>query len=131
MEAAKNNLNTFRVLYLVKGILTLCFSIVFIIYGCLGFLIGAMAENSDTNTELPFNFGWIFAIIGGIGLLFCITIGVLTLLASKYIKNLKNYNFIFVIAVVNCLTGILGIVLGIFTLIEMSKPEIKTLFNKA
>ncbi|MBB5269378.1 hypothetical protein [Algibacter amylolyticus] len=90
-----------------------------------------MAENSDTNTELPFNFGWIFAIIGGIGLLFCITIGVLTLLASKYIKNLKNYNFVFVIAVVNCLTGILGIVLGIFTLIELSKPEIKTLFNKA
>ncbi|WP_396601710.1 hypothetical protein [Algibacter sp. R77976] len=124
-------MNTFRTLYLVKGILTLCFSIFFILYGCIGLFFGAVAQNADTNAELPFNFGWIFVIIGGIGLVLCVTIGILTLLVSKYIKALKNYNFIFVMAIINCLTGILGIVLGVFTIIELSKPEIKKLFNKA
>ncbi len=131
MQNITNNLNTFRILYLVKGILTLCFSIFFILYGCMGFIFGAIAENQDTHTDLPFNFGWIFAIIGGIGLIFCITFGILTLLASKYLKEVKNYNFIFVVAILNCLTGVLGILLGVFTLVELTKPEIKTLFNKS
>ncbi len=60
-----------------------------------------------------------------------ISLGILNLLASKYIKETKNYNFIFAVAVVNCLTGILGILLGVFTLIELTKPEIKPLFNKS
>ncbi|WP_298494497.1 hypothetical protein [uncultured Algibacter sp.] len=130
MESTSNNLNTFRILYLVKGILTLCFSIFFILYGAMGFIFGAIAENTETNTELPFNFGWIFVIIGGVGLFFCITFGILTLLASKYFKQVKNYNFIFAIAILNCLTGILGILLGVFTLVELTKPEVKALFNK-
>ena len=130
MTQKHNNLNTFRILFLVKGILTLCLSIFFILYGCMGFLFSSIAENNEAHTEMPFNFGWIFIIIGGVGLLFCITLGILTLLASKYLKDIKNYNFIFVIAIINCLTGILGIVLGVFTLIELTKPEVKKLFNK-
>lgn len=125
-----NNLNTFRILFLVKGVLTLCLSLFFIIYASIGYIIGAVIENNETNTQLPFNFGWIFIIIGGLGMLFCITLGVLTLLTSKYIRVLKNYNFIFAMAILNCLTGILGIVLGVFTLIELTKPEVKKLFNK-
>ena len=96
----------------------------------MGFIFSSVVDNADTNAELPFNFGWIFIIIGGIGLIFCIAIGVLTLLASKYLKEVKNYNFIFAMAIVNCLTGILGILLGVFTLVELTKPEIKKLFNK-
>lgn len=125
-----NNLYTFRILFLVKGVLTLCLSLFFIIYASIGYIIGAVIENNETNTQLPFNFGWIFIIIGGLGMLFCITLGVLTLLTSKYIRVLKNYNFIFAMAILNCLTGILGIVLGVFTLIELTKPEVKKLFNK-
>lgn len=130
MAQLQNNLNTFRVLFLVKGVLNLCLSILFIFYGCIGFILGAIIDTNETSTHLAFNLGWIFIAIGGIGLFFCIVLGVITLLASKYLKDIKNYNFIFVIAIINCLTGILGIVLGVFTLIELTKPEVKRLFNK-
>ncbi|GGD25855.1 hypothetical protein GCM10011368_29850 [Hyunsoonleella pacifica] len=100
------------------------------LYAGMGFFFNQVIEHSQQNTELPFNFGWIFTIIGGIGIVFCIVLGILNLLASKYIKDLKNYNFIFGLAIVNCLTGILGILLGVFTLIELTKPDIKALFNK-
>jgi hypothetical protein len=131
MTQQSNNLDTFKTLFLVKGILTLCFSLFFIFYGCIGFIFTSIIENNETNTELPFNFGWVFVVFGSIGLLLCITLGILTLLASKYIKDIKNYNFIFAISIINCITGILGIVLGIFTIIELTKPDVKKLFNKA
>lgn len=130
MQTKPNNLNTFRILYLIKGILTMCFSLFFMLYAGMGFFFNQVIEHSQQDTELPFNFGWIFTIIGGIGILFCIILGILNLMASKYIKEQKNYNFIFGLAIVNCLTGILGILLGVFTLIELTKPDIKALFNK-
>lgn len=130
MQTKTNNLNTFRILYIIKGILTLCFSLFFIFYACMGLVFNTAITHSPNSPELPFNFGWIFVIIGAIGLIFCVTFGVLTLLASKYIKEVKNYNFIFAIAVINCLTGVLGILLGVFTLVELTKPEVKQLFGK-
>lgn len=126
---APNNLNTFSILFLVKGILTLCFSIFFIFYIGMGFFFGTIIE-LDPTENLPFNPGILFVIIGGIGLVITITAGILTLLASRYLKAAKHYNFIFAMAIFNCLTGVLGILLGVFTIIELTKPEIKTLFQK-
>jgi hypothetical protein len=122
-----NNLNTFRILFLVYGILTIAFSLFFLLYAGFGLFIGDIIEK-ETHHELPFNPASIFTIIGGIGFVFAVTVGILTIIASNYIKAFKNYNFIFGMAVVNCLTGILGILLGVFTLIELSKPETKSLF---
>ena len=139
MQTTPQNLNTFRILFLVKGILTLSFSIFFIIYGLFGFLFMKSIEVNDNYDGMPFSLdlilfttlGTIMMVIAAIGFLFSIIIGILTLLASKYLKEIKNYNFIFAIAIINCITGILGIILGVFTLVELTKPEVKKLFKKA
>ncbi|MFY0604257.1 MAG: hypothetical protein JXQ93_09920 [Flavobacteriaceae bacterium] len=126
----QNNLGTFRILFLVKGILTLLASLLFLGYAFIGYFINDFSEFSENSENIPFNPSIIFAIIGGIGFVITIAFGILTLYASKYLKELKNYNFIFVVAILNCLTGILGILLGVFTLIEINKPEVKELFQK-
>ena len=131
METRSNNLSLFKTLYLVKGILTLCFSLFFVLYCAMGLFFNSIFDANNTHNEIPFNMGLIFIIIGAIGLVFCVTIGILTLMASNYLKKVKNYNFIFVVAILNCLTGILGILLGVFTLIELNKADVKQLFNKA
>lgn len=130
MHNKTNNLNTFRILYLVKGILTMGFSLFFMLYVGMGFFFSKAVEYSEQDANLPFNIGWIFGIIGSIGILICIILGILNLLVSKYLKTITRYNYIFAVAVVNCLTGVLGILLGVFTLIELTKPEIKALFSK-
>lgn len=127
-NANLNNLNTFRTLYLVKGILTLCFSLFFFFYAGMGMFFGTIIE-LDPTQNTPFNPGIIFIVIGVIGIIFCVALGILLLMVPKYIRELRNYNFIFAMAIVNCLTGILGILLGVFTLIELSKPEVKALFD--
>ena len=124
-----NNLDTLATLHLVKAILTLLFSFFFLLYMFMGKILSHI-PNTDVQTEAPFNISLIFVIIGGIGLFFCLLFGVMNLLSYSYIKERKNYNFVFANAVINCLTGILGILLGVFTLIEINKPQIKDLFYK-
>ncbi len=124
-----NNLNLFGIFFLIKGILNLLFTLFFAAYVFLGMFVMNVGFHEHGET-LPFNPGWIFMVIGCIGAFFAMVLGVITLLASKYIKEAKNYNFILVVAVLNCLTGVLGILLGVFTIIELNKPEVRTLFNK-
>ncbi len=131
MENLTHNLNIFKTLFLVKGILNLLMALFFICYALFGGYIVNMAGSGGDLDNMTFNPAIIFFIIGGVGFVIASVMGVLTLLASKYINEVRNYNFIFVIAILNCLTGILGILLGVFTIIELNKPHIKTLFNKS
>jgi hypothetical protein len=98
------------------------------LYAGLGFFVTSAIELDQSN-DVPFNPGIIIIIIGVIGIIISVAIGILTILASNYLKAVKNYNFIFAMAIVSCLTGILGILLGVFTLVELSKPEVKQLFE--
>jgi hypothetical protein len=123
----KNNLNTFRTLFLVKGILNLCFSLFPLIYLFVGLFI---LNNVSVDDNMLFNPGLIFVVVGIVGFLVLVTIGIITLVASKYIKLETHYKFIFVASIITALTGVLGILLCIFTLIELSKPEVKALFIK-
>ncbi len=128
MNDPAKNLNTFRILFLIKGILTLCLSLFFLLYAGMGAVFTNIDEFSKVSQ--PFNPGYIFIIIGVVGTIFSVALGTLALLASKYIKEQKNYNFIFVVAIVNAISGVLGILLAVFTLIELSKSEVKALFGK-
>lgn len=123
-----NNLNLFRIFYIIKGILNLIFTLFFAAYVLIGTYIMNLGFHEHDNA-MWFNPGWIFMIIGSIGAFFSLILGLVTLLAAKYLKDIKNYNFILVVAILNCLTGVLGILLGVFTIIELNKPEVKTLFN--
>jgi len=131
--APVDNLNTFSILHLVKGILTLFFSLFFLFYAFMGGFFRTIFENEahlHNNPEMPFNPGNIFIIIGVIGFIITVVMGILTLLTAKYIKARRNYTFIFVMSIINCLSVPLGTLLGIFTIIEINKPHIKAQFDK-
>ncbi|WP_244895661.1 hypothetical protein [Nonlabens tegetincola] len=122
----QDQVNLFSTLFLVKGILNLLLSLLFLIYIGLGsFMTFIPIENQET----PFNPGIIFTAVGIIGLVICIVFGILTIKASNNLKKRKGYTFIIVMAVLNALTGVLGILLCVFTIIEISKPHIKTTFE--
>jgi len=129
--APVDNLNTFSILHLVKGILTLLFSLFFLFYAFIGGFLSTILEHKVLeNPEMPFNPGNIFIIIGVIGFIITVVMGILILLTAKYIKARRNYTFIFVMSIINCLSVPLGTLLGIFTIIEINKPHIKAQFDK-
>lgn len=132
MADKKNNLELFSVLHIVKGILTILMSFIFLAYAGMGIFFGEIMEQQDpaAMNEMPFNPGSIFMVFGGAGFLFFLALGIVTLMAAGKLKKRKGRNFIFAISIMNCLTGILGILLGVFTIIEINKKEVKDLFDQ-
>ena len=133
MHPGTKNLNTFRTLFLIKGILNLVAILFFAIYAVMGMFMSRTVEfvqNIDPNaSDLPVNPGSIFIWIGVIGILVCGVIGTLLLVATKNWSNRYNRKFIQIVAGINCITGLLGILLCIFTIIELGKPEVKAVFD--
>ena len=127
MNSEDHNLGIFKILYIIKGIITLAFSILPILYIFLGVFISQKGDMSEDESHFA---GIFILLIGVVVFLFLLILGILTLLTAKYLGEKKNYDFIFVMAILNCLTGILGIILGIFTIIELTKPQVKRLFGK-
>src|SRR5437016_647423 len=55
---------------------------------------------------------------------------IVSYLAGKFIKQRKHYVFCIVIACINCLNIPLGTALGVFTIVVLSRTEVKELFGK-
>ena len=127
MNTEDHNLRIFKILYIIKGIITLAFSVLPLLYIFLGLFIFQKDELPEEHNQIG---GALIMFIGITVFLFLLVLGILTLLTAKYLGEKKNYDFIFVMAILNCLTGILGIILGIFTIIELNKPVVKRLFGK-
>ena len=133
MEASKvepgRNLETYRILFVIKGVLNLLISLFGLVYVVMGFIIPTPTM-IDFPGYSPFNImSIILVVFGSIFILFAILMAVLTFLGAKYIGERRNATFIIVVSIINCLTGVLGIVLGILTIIELQKPEVRALFE--
>jgi putative copper export protein len=127
MNTEDHNLGIYRILYIIKGVFTLLFSLLPLIYISIASFVFNNAELPEDQAHLG---TMLMMTLGIVVFLFLLALGILTLLTAKYLGEKRNYDFIFVMAIVNCLTGILGIILGIFTILELNKPHVKRLFGK-
>lgn len=133
MNRGTKNLNTYRILYLIKGILNLVGILIFLFYAMIGAftssLIKKVSHTDPTMGDIPVDPGQIFITIGIVGMIICAIVGTMLLLATKHWRNRTNRKFITIAAGINCLTGLLGILLCIFTVVELGKPEVKAVFD--
>jgi ABC-type Fe3+ transport system permease subunit len=128
LRRSENNLNTLVVLHYVKAGLNVLAILFFALYIGLGlFMSNTMSH--EIGNDLQYFPAKIFITIGIVGVFICVIVGILDLLAAKYIKQRKNHTFIIVVAAIHCISGLLGIGIGIFTIIELTKPEVKRLFD--
>lgn len=127
-----NNLNLLRILFIVKACFNFLGMLFFVLYAFMGSFLNMMVsnlpENRGAEEHFPEPLFWVFFIIGSVGALICLVFGILTIMGASRIKSHRSYNFIFAVGIINCFTGMLGIALGVFTFIELSKPEVKALF---
>ncbi|ARN76965.1 hypothetical protein BST97_02530 [Nonlabens spongiae] len=126
---AHNNLNTLATMHLIYGILSSLSSLFFIFYIFMGAALSDQIMRDSSSTP-PFDVSVIFIIIGSVGIFFCILKAIFNFLSSSYLRKAKNFNFVFATEIINCISGVLGIVLGIFTFVEIHKPHVKELFHR-
>ncbi|QYY36842.1 hypothetical protein [Ruficoccus sp. ZRK36] len=133
-------------MHIVAGILFIlisCLPLLFILSGS-ALLAGGVAIAVDEAARnmppgsgdpailaiLPTIFGGFFATLIVVGLLFNVAIGVGIIISGRFLRQHRHYIFSFVVACLLCTSVPLGTILGIFTIVVLSRDSVKRLYGQ-
>ncbi len=131
-EQDNEHLRLLSVFHYVVGGLMALFSLFPIIHVCIGIFMLTHPGRFNQGAPPPFPVEWIgllFAVIGGLIILCGWALAGLTVFSGRSLARHRHYLFCMVIAGVNCMFVPLGTVLGVFTLLVLLRPSVKTLFT--
>jgi hypothetical protein len=127
MTEDEKNLDLLAIFHYVVGGFTAffaCFPLLHVIFG----LIMLLAD-FGTSTPPPPVLGWVFVILGGLFVLCGWALAVAILVAGRKLQKRKSRTYCLVVGGLECLLMPLGTVLGVFTLIVLTKESVKALFG--
>jgi hypothetical protein len=112
--------------YIVGALAALfsCFALMYVGFGCLILYTPATQGNPP-----PAFMGWFMIAFGAVFLLSGEAMAACILLAGRFIRRRQRYWFVFVNACVQCLFMPFGTILGVFTVIVLSRGSVKELFG--
>ncbi len=116
--------------YVVGGIAVFfaCLPLLHLTIG-LAFLFGGFEQfGAEGAEEVPTFIGVLFAIIGGIFFLFGQACAWCLIYSGRQIAQRKKHTFSFIIACVSCMFFPFGTILGVFTIIVLSRDSVKMLY---
>jgi len=119
--------------YIVAG-LAAFFALFPLLYAGMGafFIWAARHPNTGQTGEPPPEvLGWIFISGGSLFFLLGLTTAICILIAGRCLATRRHYLFAFVIACVECIFMPFGTVLGVFTIIVLSRESVKAFFSTA
>ncbi|PYL09937.1 MAG: hypothetical protein DME33_02780 [Verrucomicrobia bacterium] len=116
--------------YVVAGLAAL-FSFFPLLYSAMGgFILYAAHHPGPHNQETPPAFlAWILIVMGALFFLAGLTMAMCILIAGRSLARQRHYWFAFVIACIECIFMPFGTILGVFTIIVLSRESVKTLFS--
>ena len=128
-----DHLRLLSIFHYVVGALTIALSLIWVIYLILGILMITSPEiivSTGKSAEPPPEFvGWLFSGIGTALVLIGTTFGILVIISGRNLSKRIRYTFCMVIAAVLCIFMPFGTILGIFTLVTLSRSSVRELFD--
>ena len=114
--------------YVCGGIMavTSLFPIFHVVIGIL--MVTGSFDNGDGVPPPPF-VGILFAVVGLMAILIGMTIAISAILTGRFLARRKRYIFCLVVGGVSCLFAPIGTLLGVFTIIVLSRDSVKALFG--
>jgi hypothetical protein len=119
--------------YVVAGLGALCsfFPLLYTTIGAI-FIFTARHGTAKPGEELPPEFlGWIFAVIGSVLFLIGLAMAICILIAGRSLAHCKRYSFALVMACIECVFIPFGTILGVFTIVVLSRESVRALFSTA
>jgi hypothetical protein len=119
--------------YVVAGLAAL-FSFFPLLYTTVGaiFIFAARHGTAKPGEDLPPEFlGWIFAVLGSLLFLTGIAMAICILIAGRSLALRKRYSFVLVMACIECVFIPFGTILGVFTIVVLSRESVRGLFSTA
>ncbi|MEO0796530.1 MAG: hypothetical protein AAFX93_15275 [Verrucomicrobiota bacterium] len=117
--------------YAIGGVMVLfaCMPLMHMFIG-LSIVFGGDEFFPDAEGQPPPFIGWFFFIIGLLFFLLGQAIAISVIISGRFIKRRKNYLFSFVLACIVCAFVPFGTVLGVFTIIVLSRDSVKNLYGR-
>ena len=126
----EQHLRLLSIFHYVLGSLTALFACFPLIHVAIG-LAMVFAPHSMSNRpggEPPEFVGWLFTCFGAGMFLAGLAVAVCIVLAGRFIAQRRRYWFIFILACFQCTIFPFGTVLGVFTILVLSRQGVKSLF---
>ncbi len=121
--------------YVLAGI-TALFALFPILHLAMGvwMVSGGFPEQAPKPGEPPMSpemFGWFFVGIASVLIAFGMTLAALLAVAGRRLKQRRSHTFCLVVAGLTCMNMPLGTVLGVFTLVVLTRPGVREAFERA
>src|SRR5436189_4505705 len=132
MNRDKEHLQLLAIFHYVVAGLAALFSFFPLLYTTVGaiFIFAARHGTAKPGEDLPPEFlGWIFAVLGSVLFLIGLSMAICILIAGRSLALRKRYSFAFVMACIECLFIPFGTILGVFTIIVLSRESVRALFT--
>ena len=132
MNQDKEHLRLLSIFHYIVAGLAAFFSLFPLLYTTIGaiFIFVARHGTARPGEELPPEFlGWIFVGLGSLLFLLGIAMAICILIAGRCLSRRKCYTFTMVMACVECLFVPFGTILGVFTIVVLSRESVKALFS--
>ena len=133
MDRDREQLNLLAIFHYIVAGLAALFSFFPLIYTAIGviFIFAARNGTAKPGEELPPEFlGWIFAVLGSLLFVIGVVMAISILMAGRSLALRKRYTFAFIIACIECLFFPFGTILGVFTIVTLSRESVKALFER-
>lgn len=117
--------------YVDSGLTALfaCFPLIHVAMG-LAMIFWPDSMGGKPGEQPPQFIGWLFTCMGA-GMFFVgLSLAMCVALAGRFIARRKRYWFIFVTACIECVFFPFGTVLGVFTILVLSRESVKSLFGR-
>jgi hypothetical protein len=131
MNEDESHLNSLAIAHYAVGGFMVLFSCLPLIHMFIGLAVifGGEGMVDDQGQPAPEWFGWLFFSIGLAGFLIGQAISICVIVSGRFLRRRKNYWFSFVLACIACAFMPFGTVLGIFTIIVLSRESVKEIYG--
>ena len=132
MTEEEKHLDYLKIGHYVIGAMCVLFACLPLIHLFIGLVVvfGSFDMQDESGNPPPDVFGWIFVAVGSLFFLLGQACAVCVILSGRFIARRKNYMFSFVMACLLCTFFPFGTILGVFTIILLSKEPVKALYGK-
>jgi hypothetical protein len=143
----RNHLEALAIAHYVVGGLVAAMAALFVIWMLIGSLLlaggaAAIAQEAANNMPpqsqadpvafmfFPTVFGGFFVLMFSLYALFGAAIGVGIIYSGRFLKQQRNYIYSFVVACLLCTSVPVGTILGVFTIVVLSRDSVKCLYGR-
>ncbi len=126
------HLNLLAIFHYIVGGLGVAFSCTPLLHVAMGlvFVLSGDVFGVKGSAAPQAVFGWLFVVMGTAFFLFGEALSILMIVSGRKMAKRTNYIFSFVMACIACVLAPFGTVLGIFTIIVLSKDSVKRLYGR-